>query len=410
MPRYAIVDVANLFHRARHVVRGDAFDKAGMAIHIVFKSLRKLVREQQCGHVVLCLEGGGSWRYKAYPAYKSKRRLERELVPLTEREREENEVFEHAIQDFITFMTEKTRVTVLHQPGVEGDDFVARWIQLHPNDEHVILSGDSDFIQLIGPTVSIYNGVDQRLITMDGVYNETGAPMVFQVNMSDGKLKVGDTIEEARKKHNEAEKERKKKHERDEKDRARLHAESEKRRAAEEPDFVARPFIPVPFVPEEFAFAPEPEWWRKALFVKCIRGDTGDSIFSAYPRVPAKSTSKTIGINEAWADRNGQGYHWNNFMLQTWDKLLSVDADGNKQTKKVRVIDEYKINESLIDLTKQPDEVVDILDNAIVYAVQKEEVSNVGIAFLQFCKRNNLPALAREAQEHATYLNRGYQQ
>ncbi len=44
MTRYAIVDVANLFYRARHVVRGDAYTKAGMALTIVFRSLRKLHR------------------------------------------------------------------------------------------------------------------------------------------------------------------------------------------------------------------------------------------------------------------------------------------------------------------------------------------------------------------------------
>jgi hypothetical protein len=410
MSRYAIVDAANLIFRARHVVRGDAFTKAGMAIHIVFKSLRKLFRDNHCDHIVLCLEGGGSWRYKEYPKYKSKRHLARQAdaAERSEKEREEDEVFEHAVESFTKFMTENTRCTVLHQPGVEGDDFIARWIQLHPNDEHIILSGDSDFIQLLAPNVSIYNGVDQRLITTERVTNEYGEEMVFLVDMASGKLKVKNTVEEARKAHNEQEKERKKKHDASEKDRARLHLESEKKKSAADPEYVRLPFLPVMFVPEEFDFVVEPNWWKKALFVKIIRGDSGDSIFSAYPGVRAKSSSKSIGITEAWDDRNGKGYHWNNFMLQKWDKLIGLDENENRIVEEVRVLDEYRINERLIDLTQQPQEVKDLMDMVIVEAVQKEPVGNVGFAFLKFCRENELLNLAREATDHAKYLNAPY--
>lgn len=377
MSRYLIVDVANLMFRARHVVRGDAFTKAGMALHIIFRSLRKLYKERGADHVVLALEGGGSWRYKVYPTYKSKRRLERAKVELTRTEKEEEEVFEHTMNEFISFMMEKTRCTVLHQPGIEGDDFIARWIQLHPNDEHVILSGDSDFIQLIGPNVSIFNGVDNRFLTTDGVFDgDSGASLVFHVDSGSGKIKVLGTPEEEKKKHDKAEKERAKKS--------------------------------ATYVPTEFSWEMEPEWWRKALFVKLIRGDVGDSIFSAYPGVRYVGSSKKIGICEAWDDRNGKGYHWNNFMLQSWDKLLGEDANGNAQVERVRVLDQYEFNRLLIDLTMQPQEVKDLMDQTIIDAVQKEPVSNIGMHFLKFCKQNALNALAREVNDHGAYLNAPY--
>ena len=70
------------------MVRGDAFTKAGMALHIVFNSLNKLFREYQAGHVVLALEGH-SWRYKSYPEYKAKRKLLR--LAMSEKEKEEDE-------------------------------------------------------------------------------------------------------------------------------------------------------------------------------------------------------------------------------------------------------------------------------------------------------------------------------
>lgn len=388
---FAIVDVANLFHRARHVVRGDAYQKSGMALSIVFNSLRKLFREYKANHVVLCLEGR-SWRFDVYPRYKSKRRADK--ANLKPAEIEDEQAFFETMNDFANFMTEKTRVTVLQSPGVEGDDFVARWIQLHPQDEHILLSGDSDFIQLLAPNVRIYDGVEQRLITSDGVFNDKGQAMVFGVNPSDGKLKVGLPLSQAQEAHDKAQREEERKHKAAEKER-----EAALKKTGGE-------YKPIPFYKTEFSFAIEPEWWRKALFIKIIRGDTSDSIFSSYPGV--RYESKKISIKEAWEDRDGQGYHWNNFMLQTWDKLTGTDEAGNNIVKKVRVLDEYRFNEMLIDLTKQPQNVKDLMDHVILDAVQKEPIGNVGIHFLRFCDRHELPRLAKDAGDHAAYLNAAY--
>ncbi len=405
MTRYAIIDVANMFYRARHVVQGDAYTKAGMALAIMFKSLRKVHRDMKADHMVFCVEGR-SWRFDDYPQYKASRKLAR--AAMNEREKEEDEVFNHALNDFTTYIDEKTRCTVLQSPGVEGDDFVARWVQLHPNDEHIIISGDSDFVQLLAPNVKIYNGVDDRTFTTEGVYDGFGNSMVFNVKSDSGKIRVSGTYDECKKKHDKEMKEKEKKHIAGEKDRQKLWESSEKARNLDDPTHAIRPFVAVPFDYEEFSFEPEPEWWRKALFVKLIRGDTGDGIFSAFPGVRYNGSSKKVGICEAWEDRNGQGFNWNNFMLQSWDKLISVDSDGNKVTKSVRVIDEFTINEGLIDLTKQPDRIKDLMDTVIVQAVQKEPVGNVGIHFLKFCHKHELPSISRDADYHAAYLNAGY--
>lgn len=407
MTRYAIIDVANMFYRARHVVQGDAFTKAGMALAIMFKSLRKVHREMKADHMVFCVEGK-SWRFDSYPQYKASRKLARAVM--SDREKEEDEIFNHALEDFVTYINEKTRCTVLQSQGVEGDDFVARWVQLHPNDHHIIVSGDSDFVQLLADNVTIYNGVDDRTFTTKGVYDAMGNSMVFNVKSDSGKIRVSGTFDECKKKHDKEEKEREKKHIAGEKDRQKLWDNAEKARNLDDPTHAIRPFVAVPFEYQEFTFEPEPEWWRKALFVKLIRGDTGDGIFSAFPGVRYNGSSKKVGICEAWEDRNGQGFNWNNFMLQSWEKLISVDADGNKVTQTVRVMDEFSINEGLIDLTKQPDRIKDLMDTVIVQAVQKEPVGNVGIHFLKFCHKHELPSISRDADSHAAYLNAGYSQ
>jgi 5'-3' exonuclease len=55
---------------------------------------------------------------------------------------------------------------------------IARFIHLHPDDEHYIISTDSDYVQLISPTVKQYNGVEGHLITLEGYFKENGKPVL----------------------------------------------------------------------------------------------------------------------------------------------------------------------------------------------------------------------------------------
>jgi hypothetical protein len=405
LSRYAIIDVANLFHRCIHVTHGDAFTKAGMALAIIFNSLRKLHREMQVDHMVFCVEGR-SWRYGVYPAYKAKRRADR--LSKTQADQEADAVAGEVLNDLITYLSEKTRCTVLRGDRIEGDDFIARWIQIHPDDEHVILSGDSDFVQLLAPNVTIVDGAQERIITLEGIKNYAGEELTFAVNPKDGKIKVGLSIAAAKKAHEAAQKTAEREHIAAEKERSKAHTLMESRRKADDPAHVVSHYVAKPFLREDYSFTPEPDWQEKALFIKIIRGDSGDGIFSSYPGVRYKGSKNTIGIEDAWADRNEMGFNYNNFMLQSWEKLVGADADGNAIKKRVRVMDEYAFNASLIDLTQQPDEIKAEMDEAIIAAVEKAPISQVGIHFLRFCDRQNLPSLTRDAKEHTVYLSAPY--
>ena len=356
--KFAIIDAANLFNRAHHVCRGDAFTKAGMALHIIFNALRKVHRNHQVDHFVVVAEGR-SWRYDHYPLYKASRKEAR--AKMKPQEIEEQQVFYEVLDDLMTFFKEKTRVTVLHEQGIEGDDFIARWTQLHPNDEHVIISADSDMIQLLADNVSIYDGVTERLITKKGVYNDKGQQLYFRVDGSSGKLKVEGPLKEV----------------------AKTYAKSGKE------------LEPI-----------DEDWYQRALFVKIIRGDSGDGIFPANPGVRYKSSSKSVGIEDAWADRHQKGFHWNNFMLKTWDKLVET-AEG-PVSQEVRVIDEFQVNEMLIDLTKQPQEIINKMDEAILASVQKPSVQYVGMSFAKFCRKHQLNRMSEDVLDHTAYLSAPY--
>jgi len=54
---------------------------------------------------------------------------------------------------------------MMRHPQLEADDLIAGWVQAHPNDNHVIISTDGDFAQLIAPNVKQYNGIQNVTIT-----------------------------------------------------------------------------------------------------------------------------------------------------------------------------------------------------------------------------------------------------
>ena len=168
---YIIVDTANTFFRARHVIKGDADIKLGMAFHITLNSIKKAWQDFGGSHVVFCLEGR-SWRKDYYEPYKRNRSDAR--AALTVKEQEEDQLFWESFDMFKTFIEEKTNCTVLQHKELEADDLIAGWIQSHPSDKHVIISTDSDFYQLISPTVSQYNGVQEHHITYEGVFDKKG--------------------------------------------------------------------------------------------------------------------------------------------------------------------------------------------------------------------------------------------
>jgi 5'-3' exonuclease len=324
---YILVDTANTFFRARHVINGDADIKLGMAFHITLNSIRKAWQQFQGTHVIFCLEGR-SWRKDYYEPYKRNRAETR--AALNEREQEEDRVFWEAFDTFKEFITDKTNCTVLQNPQLEADDLIAGWIQSHPDDDHVIISTDTDFVQLIAPNVRQYNGVMEQTITHEGIFDDKGKPVIDKKNKE------------------------------------------------------AKP-------------APNPEW---LLFEKCMRGDTSDNVFSAYPGVRTKGTSKKVGLTEAFEDRKTKGFNWNNLMLQRW-----TDHEGREH----RVLEDYERNRRLIDLSYQPEHIKEIIADTITEATgANKNIGQVGIRLMKFCNLYDLKKIAEQAQSYAEPLNARY--
>ena len=329
MAKYVLVDSLNMFFRAKHVGGGKDIDmRVGMAMHIMFNSIKKCVKEFGADHVVICLEGR-SWRKDFYKPYKANRNVS--MDKRSPREQEDDELFFEAYDGMMQFFNDKTNCSVIRCATAEADDLIAMWTQEHPEDEHVIVSTDSDFYQLLAPNVVQYNGTTDQLVSLEGFKNvKTGAWVI------DSKTKK---VKEAL----------------------------------------------------------DPKW---VLFEKCVRGDTSDNVFSAYPGARKKGTKNKTGMMEAFEDQHRGGYNYNNFMLQRW-------TDHNEDEHRVK--DDFERNRILIDLTEQPDEIKAECKQIIADAVNKPKVANVGIHFMKFCAKWNLIRLTEQATDFGDILNRGIQ-
>jgi len=323
---YILVDTANTFFRARHVVRGDIDTKVGMAMHITLNSIKKAWKDFNGTHVVFCLEGR-SWRKDYYEPYKRNRQEARDA--LTPREAEEDTVFWEIFDEFKDFIDTKTNCTVMRHPQLEADDLIAGWVQNHPNDDHVIISTDGDFAQLIAPNVRQYNGIQNVTITHEGYFDDKGKPVVDK--------KTGE---------------------------------------------------PKP--------APDPAFM---LFEKCMRGDTSDNVFSAYPGVRKKGTKNKVGLLEAFADKDNKGFNWNNMMPQRW-----VDHNGEEH----RVLDDYNRNVTLCDLSAQPDDIKEIINSTVAEHMTPKDISQVGMRLMKFCAKWDMQRIADQAQSFSEPLQARY--
>lgn len=325
---YVLIDTANMFFRARHGAfkASDTWTKLGFALHVTMMAANKVATRFKADHVVFALEGR-SWRKDYYEPYKKNRAVAR--AALTEQEQEEDALFWETYDNLTKYLSEKTNCSVIRHENAEADDIIARWIALHPQDHHTIVSSDTDFVQLIAENVDQYNGITDELITLRGIYDAKGREVV------DKKTKLPKTI-------------------------------------------------------------PNPQW---LLFEKCMRGDSSDNVFSAFPGVRTKGTKNKVGLQEAFEDKDKKGYNWNNLMLQRW-----TDHNGVEH----RVLDDYERNCHLIDLTAQPQEIKDRVDLAIREQLSHKDIGQVGVRFMQFCGKYELNKCSEFSDQFGRWLNETY--
>lgn len=126
------------------------------------------------------------------------------------------------------------------------------------------------------------------------------------------------------------------------------------------------------------------------LFAKCLKGDTGDYVQSAYPGIRKGKVDK--------AYRNP--YEYTNLMNETWKSKPNSDGD----VVKYRVGDLVKEGNILMNLSSQPDSIRHKIFNTIL-----ERTENPGsfsyFHFMRFLGKYEMKEIAKNLETFAPLLN-----
>ncbi len=127
------------------------------------------------------------------------------------------------------------------------------------------------------------------------------------------------------------------------------------------------------------------------MFEKAMRGDKGDNVFPAYPRVLSKRLKKCLEDD----------YELTKIMNETW---TFTDPDS-KEVTTYRVGDLFEENMKLMNLECQPDHI-----RAVITSTLDDGLANHGkwnfFQFTKFCGKYRLNQIAENSQQFANLFSR----
>lgn len=165
MKKLYLVDVSSMYFRAFYAIR-PLTNKAGMPTNALYGFLSmsvKLLKEVSPDYMAYCFDRKEpSFRKDIYPEYKAHRtEMPEDLVPQV---------------PYVRKLTEALGIPTFDLQGFEADDIIGTLAEFgrKNNLEVVIVSGDKDFAQLVGPYVTMYDTMKDIKYDVAGVIEKWG--------------------------------------------------------------------------------------------------------------------------------------------------------------------------------------------------------------------------------------------
>jgi hypothetical protein len=121
------------------------------------------------------------------------------------------------------------------------------------------------------------------------------------------------------------------------------------------------------------------------IFEKCIRGDRGDNVGSAYPRV------KTTRLQKAYADE----FERLSLFSDNWVSPLG---------KTMNVGELFQENKKLMDLSCQPPEIRQLIEDTVTTGLQSSAKFSI-FHFKKFCNRHQLIKIVEQCGNYVKMLS-----
>lgn len=152
-----LVDLSNAFMIIRHSELPKDKKQDDYGAQLIFsKTLSMLcdfARKYQATDVIVANEGRNNWRKEYYTGYKANRDIETDLY---------YPEISQARDWLIRFFEQHSNWKVVTCDKAEADDVIAVAVQSRPEDNFVIISSDTDFVQLLRDGVTLYSPAQQK--------------------------------------------------------------------------------------------------------------------------------------------------------------------------------------------------------------------------------------------------------
>ena len=126
------------------------------------RTVESLAKSYNAGTIIICADGGSTWRKEIYPEYKANRK--ERYAEQTDAEAKEFEMFMAEFANSLTLLRKKH--PVFHFKGVEADDIAAFITHNVEFDECWLISSDKDWDLLINDKVSRFSTVTRKETTV----------------------------------------------------------------------------------------------------------------------------------------------------------------------------------------------------------------------------------------------------
>lgn len=183
IPDLYIIDISNIMHRAFHVHK-DLTTPDGLptgAIHGTFSMLCSMIKTYDIRRMLICYDHPGeeSFRKSIYPGYKASRG-KREGISHQEL--------------IIRKIIELLGIATVEKEGYEADDLIATATRIYQEHSNVVIvTGDKDLLQLIGPFVTVLDTMKKCFYGDAEVMKKFG---VKPNQISDFLAIAGDTVDD----------------------------------------------------------------------------------------------------------------------------------------------------------------------------------------------------------------------
>ncbi|OPL16656.1 MAG: DNA polymerase I [delta proteobacterium ML8_D] len=163
-PTLFLIDGSSYLYRAYFAIRQPMTTHDGFPTKVIYgltNMLWKVLREKDPEYVAMVWDAKGTtFRHELYTNYKTNR----PAMP------DEMSIQIPYVKEVVNAMGLKQ----LEEKGYEADDIIATLARGLGNQNIIIVSGDKDLLQLIGPQVSIWDSMKDEVIDLDNFYKRFG--------------------------------------------------------------------------------------------------------------------------------------------------------------------------------------------------------------------------------------------